>query len=169
MADRPVSPIKAQESATTREEMDFDDNEPEQETGRVSPIGHESSSLNKPATSSKRVSFQEPMEAPPAKPPRPMSPRSQTENFLIEMFPSVDLKLVKTILIASDGKREPAVNALLFYGDPSMKPEDSVAFAAPSPPPKRPTQTTFAGSQMEQDEQLARQLAEQDKIGRAHV
>lgn len=66
-----------------------------------------------PAKSPKpRVSFQD-EEAPPAKPPRPMSPQAQAENTLIEAFPSVDAKVVKAVLVASGGKVEPAFNALL--------------------------------------------------------
>ncbi|KAK3672563.1 ubiquitin-binding protein cue5 [Recurvomyces mirabilis] len=132
MADSktPVSPVK--ESVTTREEMDFDnDNEAEQETGRE---GHE--------------------EIPPQKPPRPINPQEQNEHTLIEAFPSIDAKVVKAVLQASAGQVEPAFNALLGMSDPDFKPE-----AAPPPPPKpamRQPQT-----QLEADEMYARQLAEQ--------
>lgn len=62
------------------------------------------------------MSFQEPAndeEAPPPKPPRPMSPMAQAEATLIEAFPDTDPKVVKAILVASGGKVEPAFNALL--------------------------------------------------------
>ena len=155
MAD-PVSPIK--EKATTRDEMSFDDdNEQEQETGRVSPLGHETLST-KPSRSStpKRVSFQDAAaeEAPPAKPPRPLSPQVQAENTLIEAFPSIDAKVVKAVLTASGGKVEPAFNALLGMSDPDFKPEE----AAPQQPP-RPAQRQ-PQTQLEADEMYARQLAE---------
>jgi hypothetical protein len=168
MADHPVSPIKAEESATTREEMDFDnENEPEQETGRVSPLGHEhpnppaSSAAAKspsPSPSPKpRVSFQEGHEEiPPQKPPRPLSPQQQAENTLIEAFPSIDAKVVKAVLQASGGRVEPAFNALLGMSDPDFKPEE----AAPPPQPPRPKQRQPM-SQLEADEMYARQLAEQ--------
>ena len=52
-------------------------------------------------------------EAPPTKPPRPLSPQQQAENTLIEAFPSIDAKVVKAVLSASGGKVEPAFNALL--------------------------------------------------------
>ncbi|GAB7361120.1 hypothetical protein MBLNU230_g1155t1 [Neophaeotheca triangularis] len=155
----PTSPTKAEESATTREEMDFDDSEqsPEQsrpqaqETGKLSPAGNETPSRTPP----KRVSFQdEDEEAPPSKPPRPMSPNAQAENTLIEAFPSIDSKVVKAVLTASGGKVEPAFNALLGMSDPNFKPEE----AAPPQPP-RPT-VRQPQTQMEQDEMYARQLAE---------
>ena len=166
MADHPISPVK--ESATTREEMDFDDNEPEQETGTVSPLGHETPAA-KPASSPtprKSVSFQETQqedEAPPTKPPRPLSPQQQAENTLIEAFPSIDTKVVKAVLLASGGKVEPAFNALLGMSDPDFRPEED---AAPPPPPQPPRPTTRAPqTQMEADEMYARQLAEQYNSG----
>jgi hypothetical protein len=51
--------------------------------------------------------------APPAKPPRPLSPQQQAENTLKEAFPSIDAAIVKAVLIASGGRVEPAFNALL--------------------------------------------------------
>ena len=157
MADRPVSPLK-EESATTREEMDFD--EPEQETGTVSPLGHETPT-KKPDAPRKSVSFQEPeREAPPSMPPRPMSPQQQAENTLIEAFPSIDTKVVKAVLSASGGKVEPAFNALLGMSDPDFQAEEP---AAPRQPP-RPTQTA-PRNQLEADELYARQLADQYNAG----
>jgi hypothetical protein len=160
MADNaPVSPIlKQQESATTREELDFDEDAPEQETGRVSPLGHETTTANPkptPSPTRKSVTFQED-EAPPAKPPRPLSPQQQAENTLIEAFPSIDTKVIKAVLNASGGKVEPAFNALLGMSDPDATVEEQ---APPSRPP-RPTQREPM-SQMEADELYARQLAEQ--------
>lgn len=58
------------------------------------------------------MSFQE-EEAPPAKPPRPMSPQAQAEATLVEAFPSIDSKVIKAVLVASGGQVEPAFNALL--------------------------------------------------------
>jgi len=52
-------------------------------------------------------------DAPPPKPPRPLSPQQQAENTLKEAFPSIDAAVVKAVLIASGGKVEPAFNALL--------------------------------------------------------
>jgi len=148
MADPPVSPLlKQQESATTREEPDFDDEALDaQETGRVSPLGHDT-----PAKTPKTVSFQE--ETAPAKPPRPMSPQQQAEHTLIEAFPSIDTKVVKAVLLASGGKVEPAFNALLGMSDPDFE-------EAPPPQPPRPTQQEPV-NQVEADERYARQLAEQ--------
>jgi len=70
--------------------------------------------------SPKGVRFQEREqedEAPPVKPPRPLSPQQQALITLIEAFPSIDGKVVKAVLAASGGQMEPAFNALLgaFY------------------------------------------------------
>lgn len=162
MTDRPVSPVKDQESATTREEMDFEDTEHEQETGRVSPLGHETPSvpIGKSPSPKPRVSFQEGHEEiPPQKPPRPLSPQVQAENTLIEAFPSIDTKVVKAVLAASGGRVEPAFNALLGMSDPDFQPEE----AAPPQPP-RPARRA-PQNQLEADEMYARQLAEQYNAG----
>ncbi|CZT17034.1 uncharacterized protein RCC_02866 [Ramularia collo-cygni] len=152
----PVSPIRPEESVTTREEMDFDDHE--QGSGTVSPQGHETPTKPVKAPSPRpRVSFQEQTEdIPPSKPPRPVSPNQQAEITLIEAFPTIDTKVVKAVLIASGGKVEPAFNALLGMSDPDFRVED----AQPPPQPPRPAQRQPL-NQLEADERLARQLAEQ--------
>ncbi|KAM0723225.1 hypothetical protein Q7P37_001425 [Cladosporium fusiforme] len=165
MADQlqPVSPTaNKQESVTTREEMDFDDNEHEQETGRVSPLGHETAN-SKPAKKSPspkpRVSFQEQNEEiPPVKPPRPQNAQEQAENTLIEAFPSIDTKVVKAVLAASGGRVEPAFNALLGMTDPDFQAEEA---APPQPPrPAQRQQQQQPQNQLEADEMYARRLAE---------
>lgn len=52
-------------------------------------------------------------EAPPPKPPRPMSEAQKNELTLKEAFPSVDVNVVKAVLRASGGQVEPAFHALL--------------------------------------------------------
>lgn len=52
-------------------------------------------------------------EAPPAKPPRPMSEAQKNEHILKEAFPTVDQGVIKAVLRASSGRVEPAFNALL--------------------------------------------------------
>ena len=97
-------------------------------------------------------------EAPPMKPPRPLSPREQAENTLKEAFPSIDTAVVKAVLAASGGQVEPAFNALLGMSDP-----DSQRDPGPPAKPPRPTQqygagTTTEQNQLEADEMYARQL-----------
>ena len=86
--------------------MDFDDEA--QDNGPVSP----SKAIKSPSPKPK-VSFAEQDDTAPAKPPRPQSPQAQAEHTLIEAFPSIDVKIVKAVLMASGGKVEPAFNALL--------------------------------------------------------
>ncbi|MCJ1361713.1 ubiquitin-binding protein cue5 [Acarospora aff. strigata] len=148
--EKVTSPVKATpanrpESPTTARELDFDD-EP-QEVG-VGAGGH-------------LANTGEPGEdvAPP-KPPRPLSPRQQAENTLREAFPSIDAAVVRAVLTASGGKVEPAFNALLGMSDPDSQKEPT-----PPPQPPRPVQqplgtTSTAQSQLQADEQYARQLAE---------
>jgi len=130
------------ESPTTAREPDFEDDNQE------STVPHPERVTSPP----KQVSFQE--EAPPPKPPRPLSPQAHAEATLIEAFPSIEAKVVKAVLVASGGKVEPAFNALLSMSDPNYVAEE----AAPPRPPRRLQQPM---SQLESDELYARQLAEQ--------
>lgn len=144
------------ESPTTARELDFDDDQ------------DESKPLKSP-TPKPKVSFAED-EAPPSKPPRPLSPQSQKENTLKEAFPSIDVKVIRAVLTASGGNVEPAFNALLgifsmlshvrnpvsdpilAMSDPDFKPEEA--------PPARPPRPTQQQRQLEADEHYARQLAQ---------
>ncbi|KAJ5939427.1 hypothetical protein N7466_002561 [Penicillium verhagenii] len=132
------------ESPTTARPLDFDD-EP-QESGVTA-------ANNIP---SQPTATESPPAAPP-KPPRPMSPKQHAENTLKEAFPTIDAGVVKAVLTASNWNVERAFNALLGMTDPTAQ-EDM----APPPKPPRPTQsaTSTARSQLESDEQYARQLAE---------
>jgi hypothetical protein len=132
----------APESPTTAREPDFEDDHQESATPQPEQV----------TSPPKQVSFQE--EAPPPKPPRPLSPKAQAEATLIEAFPSIDAKVVRAVLVASGGKVEPAFNALLSMSDPNFVAEE----APPVRPPRPPRQPM---SQLESDELYARQLAEQ--------
>lgn len=161
----PVSPLRPEESATTREEMSFDD---EQDTGTVSPQGHETPTKPPAPVPSPRprVQFQDGhQEIPPTKPPRPLSPNQQAENTLIEAFPTIDAKVVKAVLTASGGKIEPAFNALLGMSDENFQPEDAAPAAPTQPPRPALRQQQQPLSQLEADELYARQLAEQYNNG----
>ncbi|KAL4905723.1 hypothetical protein BDW74DRAFT_12253 [Aspergillus multicolor] len=124
------------ESPTTARPLDFDDEV--QETGVTS-----TSSSAQPSTA----------EAAPPKPPRPLSPRQQAENTLKEAFPSVELSVVKAVLVASSYDVERAFHALLGMTDPNANAQDD--YVPPKPP--RPSATQ---RQLEADELYARQLAE---------
>ncbi|KAL2802790.1 hypothetical protein BJX63DRAFT_440610 [Aspergillus granulosus] len=131
----PAGPLSPRpESPTTARPLEFDDEY--QETGATP-----TSSAPPPSAT----------EAPPPKPPRPLSPQQQAENTLKEAFPSVELSVVKAVLMASSYDVERAFHALLGMTDPSAQ-ED---YAPPKPP--RPT---AAQRQLEADELYARQLAE---------
>jgi hypothetical protein len=142
MSEKPAAEKQSgAESPTTARELDFDD-EPQETVATTTPG-------DKPTVSpNKKVSFQE--DAPPPKPPRPMSPQAMAEATLIEAFPSMDVKVVKAVLVASGGNVEPAFNALLGMSDPDFKTET---------PPPQPPRPTAAQRQLESDEQYARQLA----------
>ncbi|KAH8697031.1 hypothetical protein BGW36DRAFT_159837 [Talaromyces proteolyticus] len=134
------------ESPTTARPLDFDD-EP-QETGVVSTPSKATPS--KPAAEG---------DAPPPKPPRPISPRQQAEDTLKEAFPSIDATVVKAVLIASGYNVERAFHALLGMTDPNAQEE------LPPPPPVKPprpthTATSTTQQQLQDDERYARQLAE---------
>ncbi|KAH7116195.1 hypothetical protein B0J11DRAFT_539419 [Dendryphion nanum] len=163
------------ESPTTARELDFDDdNEATAPTASTAAVvaPEPVTSAPAPAKSPKPgVRFSDDAtEIPPPKPPRPLSPQQQAENTLIEAFPSIDSKVVKAVLVASGGKVEPAFNALLSMSDPNFENE------TPPPQPPRPTQQQrpqqqqqqqqqHPRSQLEADEQYARQLAQHYQSG----
>ena len=92
------------ESPRTARDPDFDDDEV---AGLEAPERHAT-------PTQKRVSFQDDVgPSPPPKLSRPMSPKAQAEATLIEAFPAIDTKVIKAVLVASNGKVEPAFNALL--------------------------------------------------------
>lgn len=102
----PVGPNSPKpESPTTARPLDFDD-EP-QESGVTSAT---------PGTAQQQGESEAQSEAPPAappKPPRPLSPRQQSENTLTEAFPTIDGSVVKAVLVASSWNLERAFHALL--------------------------------------------------------
>ncbi|KAL2076124.1 hypothetical protein VTL71DRAFT_1067 [Oculimacula yallundae] len=133
------------ESPTTARPLEMDDDDV-QESGN---LGNDAPAVSRQATVED--------EAPP-KPPRPLSPQQQAENTLKEAFPSIDAAVVKAVLMASGGRVEPAFNALLGMSDP-----DAVREPTPPPQPPRPAAPRTGStpqSQLESDEQYARQLAE---------
>ncbi|KAI5284665.1 ubiquitin-binding protein cue5 [Ascosphaera aggregata] len=128
------------ESPTTAQSLSFDDdvNEPTAQKGSYS-------------TSSNQE------DAPPAKPPRPLTAQQQAEKTLREAFPAIDQAVVKAVLVASGGDVERSFHALLGMSDPSAQEED-----IPPPKPRRPTPSELERQrQLEADENYARMLAEQ--------
>ncbi|PKS12146.1 hypothetical protein jhhlp_001444 [Lomentospora prolificans] len=98
-------------------------------------------------------------DVPPPKPPRPLTETQKNELILKEAFPSVEDSVIKAVLRASRGQVEPAFHALLEMTDPDATKEDE-AEGPPPPQPPRPAGVGSGMSQLEADEQYARQLAE---------
>ncbi|KAH7040755.1 uncharacterized protein B0I36DRAFT_371265 [Microdochium trichocladiopsis] len=104
-------------------------------------------------------------EAPPSKPPRPVSQQQKNEQTLREAFPTIDLSVIRAVLTASGGRIDPAFNALLGMSDPDAVQQEASFEPAPPPQPPRPARGE-AVSQLEADERYARQLAEHyDNVG----
>ncbi|PHH78214.1 hypothetical protein CDD82_3164 [Ophiocordyceps australis] len=145
------------ESPTTARPLEMDDEE--QETGIV---GQDGTTVTAKTTSPARSTI--PLaEAPPAKPPRPVSEKPQNDAILKEAFPTVDLSVIKAVLRASGGRVEPAFNALLEMTDPDAVVNEPAETPPPQPP--RPQGRTDM-SQVEADELYARQLAQHyDNVG----
>jgi hypothetical protein len=145
--------------------MDDDD---VQETGVLSDEG--THPTNTTSATSAAATTETPIagdEAPPAKPPRPMTEAQKNEQILKEAFPSIDAAVIKAVLIASRGQIDPAFNALLGMSDPdAVQQEPAAEEAAPPPQPPRPSGPQSPLSQLEADELYARQLAEHyDNVG----
>lgn len=101
----------------------------------------------KPGNLAKTSAFADDDVAPP-QPARPVLPLAQIKKDLKDAFPQTDDRVIEAILIASEGRADPAFTALLFLLDPSFKPEPPAP--APPAPARQPTVTD--------DELLARQL-----------
>lgn len=99
----------------------------------------------------------------PAQPPRPLSPAAQIKKDLKEAFPQIEAKYIEAVLIASQGRTDPAFTALLFLLDPSFEPEPVVAPRNENVPKQ---------SSVTDDEALARQLQKEfereDRRRRSH-
>jgi hypothetical protein len=90
------------ESPTTARELDFDD-----EDVSASPKAPRQGATAEATQGSSGA------DVPPPQPPRPLDPRKQAENTLREAFPTIDVSVIKAVLMASDWRLEPAFNALL--------------------------------------------------------
>jgi hypothetical protein len=96
----------------------------------------------------------------PSKPPRPVTEQQKNELMLKEAFPSIDINVIRAVLTASNGRIDPAFNALLGMSDPDAVQNEPVREEAAPPRPPRPSGRAPM-SQLEADELYARQLAQQ--------
>ncbi|KAL1879114.1 hypothetical protein VTK73DRAFT_7338 [Phialemonium thermophilum] len=139
------------ESPTTARPLEMDDDDV-QESG---VLGDDTA--QKPGTP---PAGNDSSEAPPPKPPRPLTEQQKNELILKEAFPTVEQPVIKAVLRASGGRVEQAFNALLELTDPDAAQNER----EPPPPPPPPRPVTLSGatpqSQLEADELYARQLAE---------
>ena len=100
------------ESPTTARELDFDDDDIP-----ASPKAAKSGTDVEVLPAGQTMATE---STPPVQPPRPVNVQQEAENTLREAFPSIDVAVVKAVLVASGGRVEPAFNALLgTYSDPS--------------------------------------------------
>ncbi|KAK4101460.1 hypothetical protein N658DRAFT_523944 [Parathielavia hyrcaniae] len=149
----------APESPTTARPLEMDDDDV-QDQGTLG--GDEAAAKPSPATpAAANAPASGPNDAPPPKPPRPVTEEQRNVQTLKEAFPSIEDRVIKAVLRASGGRIEAAFNGLLELTDPEAAERDH----PPPPPPRpvaepvgRPTSTDL--SQLEADERYARQLAE---------
>lgn len=132
------------ESATTKKET-TEIKEPKAAKADKADNVPESDALDESATAKATPTDDDVAPPPPA---RPLLPLARIKKDLKDAFPQTDDRVIEAILIASEGRADPAFTALLFLLDPTFKPEP-VAAAAPAEAPQ-PTVTD--------DELLARQL-----------
>lgn len=109
-------------------------------------------------------------EAPaPPKPARPLSPFAEKQLILTEAFPSIEVNVVRAILIAAQGQLDPAFNGLLSLTDSAYEVDESQFETVSQPPPRSATprgqQRTQERqqTQMEEDERLAQMLAGEER------
>lgn len=80
---------------------------------------------------------------------------------LKDMFPSIDVRTIEALVIASQGALEPATNALLYLSDPNSHIEvpSTLQDSVPPPPPRPSAAEMERRKQMQADEELAKKLA----------
>ncbi|KAK8107129.1 uncharacterized protein PG998_009142 [Apiospora kogelbergensis] len=173
-------PDPGSESPTTVKPFEMsDDDDDVQETGVLSDSGAPAQPTTTtsatsaapttaaPATAAGTGTTPAEAQAPPSKPARPATEQQTNEAMLKEAFPTIEMSVIKAVLIASGGRIDPAFNALLGMSDPDAVQNDPVAEReVPPPQPPRPTGPQAHMSQVEADELYARQLAEHyDNVG----
>lgn len=122
-----------------------------------------------PSDSAARTSPEE--LVPPVKPPRPLSPFAQAHLALTEAFPTIESNVVRAVLIGAEGKMDAAFNGLLSLTDPSYVVDESLfsgantrsSGQAPLRSGRNAKSRTQPRSQIEEDEQLARMLADEER------
>lgn len=97
---------------------------------------------------------------PPPQPPRPLDPQVQAQKTLKEAFPTIDDAVIKAVLSASGGQLEPAFDALLGMTDPDAQKDVHASTTLTRMTQYNDTATSTRQSQLEADEQYARQLHE---------
>ncbi|KAK4122647.1 hypothetical protein N657DRAFT_620604 [Parathielavia appendiculata] len=148
----------APESPTTARPLEMDDDDV-QDQGTLG--AEETAAKSNPTTpAGANAPAAGPDDAPPPKPPRPLTEEQRNLQTLKEAFPSIEDRVIKAVLRASGGCIEAAFTGLLELTDPEAAERDR-----PPPPPPRPVAepvgpTSTDLSQLEADERYARQLAE---------
>ncbi|KXJ97138.1 hypothetical protein Micbo1qcDRAFT_155922 [Microdochium bolleyi] len=146
------------ESPTTVRPFDMDDDDVQDSV----PLDNDTAGSG---ATSKPLAQTASEEVAPNKPPRPVSEQQKNEQTLKEAFPSIDLAVIRAVLMASGGRIDPAFNALLGMSDPDAVQHEASREPAPPPQPPRPARGEDV-SQLEADERYARQLAEHyDNVG----
>ncbi|KAF3070590.1 CUE domain-containing protein 5 [Daldinia childiae] len=147
----------APESPTTVRPFEMDDDDI-QDTGILGDDNAHQTTANATSTAANPPTASE--ETAPPKPPRPVTEQQKNELILKEAFPSIELPVIKAVLIASGGQIDPAFNALLAMSDPDAVQNEPPREAAPPPQPPRPTGARSPMSQIEADELYARELTQ---------
>lgn len=146
-----IDPVSLEDDTTKTVESDSKsdskvDSEPDSKPESSLAVATSSKSTPPPTTAATGKTEEE--EDAPVPPARPLSPAAQIKKDLKDAFPQIDDKYIEAVLIASEGRADPAFNALLFLLDPTFKPEPvPVTRTAPK-----------AHREVTDDELLARQL-----------
>lgn len=89
-----------------------------------------------------------------------MSRQQEDEKALAEMFPDIDGKVIKAVLLASGGDTGRATNALLSMSDPNFTADEQ---EQELPPPKPPRPSQQQRHSYDEDLRLAQELQRQEQ------
>lgn len=155
-AEKKLAAIDPEPEKDTPESTETD-SKPEEKSVEPADKASEAEPPTKDEEEGKESAKKDSDDAPPPMPTRPSKPLSQTDITiakLVDVFPHLDPKYIKMALIASEGRLEPASNALLFLSDPDS------GIEIPQPNASTIAATRSKGPSLEEsDEALARRLA----------
>lgn len=167
VTDPEAEPPKGTESATPNKSETAKEPEHKDDANEDVPLDSKEIDLQEVPAESPQSKNLSDDEGPP-RPARPASALSKMQADLHDAFPQVEEKYIKAFLVASEGRIDPAFNALLSLLDPNFKPDPIVPQLEPVHlrDPDAPTDDELLARQLQKEfnrEERRRQAANRER------